>query len=134
LTVDVQSMDWATMLKRRNSKEPTANGGWNLLHSYTGGLTVSTPVWSIAFSGACEKGLFGWPCDQALEDLRLKWALVEGVESKKQVAAEYSRQAFAMGHHVPLGQWTTYVAHRANLSGVLDSQDITVFWNMKKAP
>jgi len=132
LTVDVQAMDWATMLKRRNSKEPTANGGWNLLHSYTGGLTVSTPVWSIAFSGACEKGLFGWPCDPSLEDLRLKWALVKGVDAKKQVAADYSRQAFAMGHHVPLGQWTTYVAHSSKLSGVLDSQDITVFWNMKK--
>ena len=48
LAVDVQAMDWATMLKRRNSKEPASNGGWNLLHSYTGGLTVSTPVWSIA--------------------------------------------------------------------------------------
>ena len=90
LKVDVQAMDWATMLKRRNSKEPASNGGWNLLHSYTGGQVVSTPVWSIAFSGACEKGLFGWPCDQKLEDLRLKWALVDGVEAKKAVAAEYS--------------------------------------------
>lgn len=133
LKVDVQAMDWATMLKRRNSKEPTSNGGWNILHSYTGGQVVSTPVWSIAFSGACEKGLFGWPCDQTLEDLRLKWALVDGVEAKKAVAAEVSKRAFETGHHVPLGQWTSYVAHSAKVSGLIATQDVPVFWNLKKA-
>ncbi|MET0528317.1 MAG: ABC transporter substrate-binding protein [Microvirga sp.] len=133
LTVDAQAMDWATMLKRRNSKEPTNAGGWNMLHSYTGGVTVSTPVWSVAFSGACEKGLFGWPCDKDLEDLRLKWALVEGTEAKKKVASEYQARAFEMGHHVPLGQWTSYVAYRANVAGVLSAPDSAVlFWNMKK--
>lgn len=133
LTVDVQPMDWATMLKRRNSKDAPDKGGWNLLHSYTGGQVVTTPVWSIAFSAACEKGLFGWPCDQALEDMRLKWALADGVEAKRAVAAEYSRRAFETGHHVPLGQWTTYVAYSSKVSGILKTQDVPVFWNARKA-
>jgi peptide/nickel transport system substrate-binding protein len=133
LKVDVQAMDWATMLKRRNSKEPAGNGGWNILHSYTGGQVVTTPVWSIAFSGACEKGLFGWPCDQTLEDLRLKWAMVDGVEAKKAVAAEFSRRAFETGHHVPLGQWTTYLARSNKVTGLLETQDVPAFWNIKKA-
>jgi peptide/nickel transport system substrate-binding protein len=132
LTVDVQAMDWATMLKRRNSKEPADKGGWNILHSYVGGQVVSTPVWSIAFSGACEKGLFGWPCDKTLEDLRLKWALAEGVAAKKAVAAEYSTRAFETGHHVPLGQWNTYTAYSNKVSDVIVSQDVPVFWNVKK--
>ena len=126
-------MDWATLLKRRNSKEPTSNGGWNIVMSYTGGQVVSTPVWSIAFSGACEKGLFGWPCDQTLEDLRLKWAMVDGVEAKKAVAAEVSRRAFETGHHVPLGQWTTYLARSTKVTGLMETQDVPVFWNVKKA-
>lgn len=133
LTVDVQAMDWATLLKRRNSKEPTANGGWNIVMSYTGGQVVTTPVWSIAFSAACEKGLFGWPCDKTLEDLRLKWAMVDGVEAKKAVAAEYSRRAFETGHHIPLGQWTTYLARSAKVTGLIETQDVPVFWNVKKA-
>lgn len=133
LTVDVQSMDRATMLERRTSKEPTSNGGWNLLHSYTGGQVISTPVWSVAFSGACEKGLFGWPCDPKLEDLRLEWALADGVEAKKAVADEISQRLFEMGHHVPLGQWTTYVAYSDNISGLLVTQDVPVFWNVKKS-
>ncbi|MCW0000981.1 ABC transporter substrate-binding protein [Pararhizobium sp. YC-54] len=132
LTVDVQAMDWATVLKRRNSKEPADKGGWNLLHSYVGGQVVSNPVWSITFSGACEKGIFGWPCDKTLEDLRLKFALADGEEARKAVAAEYSTRAFETGHHVPLGQWNTFVAFSDKVSDVLVTQDVPVFWNLKK--
>ncbi len=133
LNIDVQAMDWATMLKRRNSKEPADKGGWNLLHSFVGGQVVSTPVWSIAFSAACEKGIFGWPCDKTLEDLRLKFALADGLEAQKIVAAEYSKRAFEMGHHIPLGQWNTYVAFSNKVSDVLVTQDVPVFWNLKKS-
>lgn len=133
LNVDVQAMDWATVLKRRNSKESTDKGGWNLLHSYVGGQVVSNPVWSITFSAACEKGIFGWPCDQALEDLRLKFALADGEEARKAVAAEYSTRAFETGHHVPLGQWNTFVAFSDKVSDVLVTQDVPVFWSVKKS-
>ncbi len=136
LNVDLQAMDWATALTRRNSKQPTDKGGWNILHSYNSGVGMSTPVWSVAYSGACEKGLFGWPCDQKLEDLRLDWALADGVPAKLGIAKDYQARAFETGHHVPLGQWTPVVAHRDTLGGIVPSHDITVFWNMttKAAP
>jgi len=132
LNVDVQAMDWATVLSRRNSKEPVDKGGWNLLHSYVGGQVVTNPVWSITFSAACEQGIFGWPCDEELEDLRLKFALAQGEEARFEVAQTYSRRAFAMGHHVPLGQWSTFVAFSNKISDVLVTQDVPVFWNLKK--
>lgn len=132
LTVDVQSMDWATMLTRRNSKEPADNGGWNILHSYVGGQVVATPVWSIAFSGACDKGIFGWPCDQRLEDLRLEWALAATDDEKKRIAEEFSEAAFEMGHHVPLGQWTTFVTYNSEISDVVVTQDVPVFWGLHR--
>jgi peptide/nickel transport system substrate-binding protein len=117
---------------RRNSKEPTSRGGWNILHSYNSGIGMATPVWSVAFSGACEKGLFGWPCDKDLEDLRLDWALAGSLAARLDIARRYQARAFADGHHVPLGQWNPVVAHRDTLTGVLPTHDITVFWNMKK--
>ena len=107
-------------------------GGWNILHSYVGGQVVATPVWSIAFSGACEKGIFGWPCDQRLEDLRLEWALAGTDADKKRIAEEFSAAAFDMGHHVPLGQWTTFVAYNADITDVPVTQDVPVFWGLKK--
>jgi peptide/nickel transport system substrate-binding protein len=132
LAVDVQAIDWATMLQRRNSTAPTNQGGWNLLHSYNSALGMSTPVWSVAYSGACDKGLFGWPCDAEIEELRLKWALAPTTEAKLEVAKAYQKRAFETGHHVPLGQWNSYVAHSATIGGVVSALDITVFWNMTK--
>ncbi len=132
LAVDVQAIDWATLLQRRNSTGPVSQGGWNLLHSYNSAVGMSTPVWSVAYSGACEKGLFGWPCDQEIEELRLKWALAEGTAAKLEVAKAYQKRAFETGHHVPLGQWNSYVAHRAQIDGVLNALDIAVFWNLTK--
>ena len=29
-TVDLQAMDWSTLMQRRASKEPPAQGGWNV--------------------------------------------------------------------------------------------------------
>ncbi|MGQ3280740.1 MAG: ABC transporter substrate-binding protein, partial [Shinella sp.] len=84
-------------------------------------------------SAACEKGIFGWPCDKALEDLRLKFALADGEEARKAVAAEYSIRAFETGHHIPLGQWNTFVAFSDKVSDVLVTQDVPVFWNLKKS-
>ncbi|WP_145145237.1 ABC transporter substrate-binding protein [Roseomonas gilardii] len=132
LNVDVQAMDWATALRRRNSTAPVAQGGWNILHSYNSTVAMSSPVWSVAYSGACEKGLFGQPCDASLEQLRLDWALAEGQEAQRAVAQAYQQRAFETGHHVPLGQWTSYIAHRDGVNGILDSLDISVFWNMEK--
>jgi peptide/nickel transport system substrate-binding protein len=132
LTVDVQAIDWATMLQRRNSTAPMNQGGWNLLHSYNSALGMSTPVWSVAYSGACDKGLFGWPCDAEIEALRLKWALAEGTPAKLEVAKAYQKRAFETGHHVPLGQWNSFIAHSTAIEGVVNALDITVFWNVKR--
>ncbi|UFN47276.1 ABC transporter substrate-binding protein [Roseomonas sp. OT10] len=132
LNVDAQALDWATALRRRNSTTPVSQGGWNILHSYNSTIGMSTPVWSVAYSGACDKGLFGQPCDAKLEDLRLDWALAEGRDAQLAIAKAYQERAFETGHHVPLGQWTSYIAHRNAVTGILDSLDVSVFWNLEK--
>jgi peptide/nickel transport system substrate-binding protein len=55
------------------------------------------------------------------------------VDAQKSVAGEYSKRAFEVGHHIPLGQWNTYVAFSSKISDVLVTQDVPVFWNMKKS-
>ncbi len=133
LNVDVQAMDWATMLKRRTSKEPTDKGGWNMLHSFVGGQVSASLVGTLMFSGACENGLFGWACDPKLEELRTQWALADSLERRKEIATEFSREAAEIGLHVPLGQWTSYIAYSDKVGGFLRTQDVPVFWNLTKA-
>lgn len=132
LTVDVQAMDRVTMLKRRNSKEPTDAGGWNMLHSWVNGQVAANPIWSRTYASLCDKGMFGWSCDAELESLRWGWALADGLEAKKEAAARYSERAFEVGQYVPLGQWTTYIAHSDKVTGLVSTRDVPVFWNLEK--
>ena len=35
LNVELQAMDWGTLITRRASKEPIDKGGWNIFHTWT---------------------------------------------------------------------------------------------------
>ena len=41
INVDVQSMDWGSVVSRRAKKEPPAQGGWNIFITTTGGVGQS---------------------------------------------------------------------------------------------
>ena len=70
INVDAQSMDWGSVVSRRAKKEPPAQGGWNIFVTTTGGVGSSNPVLHTWIGAACDKGLFGWPCDAEVEKLR----------------------------------------------------------------
>jgi peptide/nickel transport system substrate-binding protein len=42
--VDMQTMDWATLVTRRTKKDPVDNGGWNLFITFWGGVDNSNPM------------------------------------------------------------------------------------------
>ena len=69
LNVDAQSMDWGAVVSRRAKKEPPAQGGWNIFVTTSGGVGSANPVLHTWIGAACDKGLFGWPCDQEIEKL-----------------------------------------------------------------
>ena len=50
MNLDVQTMDFPTMLRRRDSKEPPEKGGWNAFVSLTDGLFIDK-VTNYAFRG-----------------------------------------------------------------------------------
>ena len=70
MKVDMQSMDWQTLVSRRAKREPPAQGGWNLLITSTSGADALDPL-TYSFIGAtCDKAWFGWPCDAEITKLR----------------------------------------------------------------
>jgi peptide/nickel transport system substrate-binding protein len=71
LTVDVQAMDWATLIQRRLSRNPGAQGGWGLFASAPTGLDGMDPSGHNAMRSTCERtALPGWPCDAEMERIR----------------------------------------------------------------
>ena len=133
INVDAQSMDWGTVVTRRAKKDPPAQGGWNIFVTTTGGVGSSNPVLHTWIGAACDKGLFGWPCDAKIEELRNAYAFAQTDADKKRIATELQTRAIEQVVYVPFGQWTVPLAYRADrIEGIVPNTGLAVLWNIKK--
>lgn len=131
-TVDLQPMDWQTLVTRRASQEPPDAGGWNMFFTNWVIPEVWSPVNSPMLNGGGNDAWFGWPDDPALDELRRAFAQAETPEAQQEIAAEIQRHALDVVNYVPLGQYLTPSAWRSSLDGVLEAP-VPVFWNIQKA-
>ncbi len=133
INLDVQAMDWGSVVSRRAKKEPPAQGGWHIFVTTTGGVGSSNPVLHTWIGAACDKGLFGWPCDEKIEALRNAFAFARTDEEKKRIARELQTLAMDQVVYIPFGQWNALLAYRADrLSGIVPNTGLSVLWNIVK--
>ncbi len=129
--VDLQAMDWNTVVSRRAKKDPPAQGGWNMFLTAWLAPDVWNPLTNAAIAADGEKSWFGWPKDEQIEKLRDQFARETGEAKKKALAEAIQVRAFEIGTHAPLGEYVNPLAARKNISGwVIGSGD--VYWNVKK--
>ncbi|MCW5735134.1 MAG: ABC transporter substrate-binding protein [Enhydrobacter sp.] len=133
INVDAQAMDWGTVVTRRAKKEPPAQGGWNIFVTTTGGVGSSNPVLHTWIGAACEKGLFGWPCDAEIEKLRNAFGMASTEDERKKIAKELQTRAMEQVVYIPFGQWDTPLAFRADrIDGVVPNTGLAVLWGITK--
>ncbi|MGE0421891.1 MAG: ABC transporter substrate-binding protein [Reyranellaceae bacterium] len=133
INLDVQSMDWGSVVSRRAKKEPPAQGGWNIFVTTTGGVGSSNPVLHTWLGAACDKGLFGWPCDAKIEEMRNAFAFAQTLEEKKKIARELQTRAIEQVLYIPFGQWSTPLAYRADrIEGIVPNTGLAVLWGIRK--
>ena len=133
LNLDVQSMDWGSVVSRRAKKEPPAQGGWNIFVTTMGTVGASNPVLHSWIGAACDKGAFGWPCDAKVEELRNAYAFAQTDAEKKQIARDLQANAIEQVVYVPFGQWDSPYAYRADrLEGIVPNTGLVVLWNITK--
>jgi peptide/nickel transport system substrate-binding protein len=129
LKVDMQSMDWQTVVTRRSKKDPAAQGGWNITITSTN--NVLNPLESSYLSAACEKTTFGWPCDAEIERLRTAFSRETDPAKQKALAEAVQLRAVEYPVYIPLGQWYQPMAARKSIGGLLVAP-VPAFWNMTK--
>jgi peptide/nickel transport system substrate-binding protein len=133
LNLDVQAMDWGSVVARRAKKEPPSQGGWNIYITTTTVLSSSSPITHVAFSMACDKAWFGWPCDAKHEALRKAWAFAPDLAARKKLASELSLRAYEQVPYISFAQWTNPVAYREDrISGVIAVPAVPPMWNIEK--
>ncbi|WP_395715189.1 ABC transporter substrate-binding protein [Reyranella sp.] len=129
--VELQAMDWQTLVTRRTKKDPPDKGGWHVFFTSSGALSIPDPVAHFFINASCDKAQFGWPCDAEIERLRDQYARAGDAESQRATAVALQRRVAEYPTHLPLGQFTSPTARRANVTGVLTAPAL-VFWNIEK--
>ena len=129
--VDLQAMDWNTVVTRRAKKEPPAQGGWNMFCTAWVAPDIWNPLANPAVGALGEKSWFGWPADAELEKLRDQFARETDDGKKKALAEAIQARAFEIATHAPLGEYIEPLAARRNVTGFVTGPG-NLYWNIKK--
>jgi peptide/nickel transport system substrate-binding protein len=127
--VDLQAMDWSTMVQRRAKKDPPAQGGWNIFHTWSTSFDTMTPAVSSVLGGGGDKAWFGWPTSEPIEKLRAQFVRETDAAKRKAIADEVQKIAYEEVLYVPWGQFVVPGAFRKNVHGVVEF-GATLLWNI----
>jgi peptide/nickel transport system substrate-binding protein len=95
--VDLQAMDWSTLVTRRTSKAPADKGGWNLfITGWAPGDTMN-PLFFTPLTGNGEKGWFGWATDDKIEQLKNDYLVASDPAQRKKIAAAIQLETYQSG-------------------------------------
>jgi len=130
--VDLQAMDWQTLVGKRASQAAIADGGWHMFMTNWVGADVFNPLVNNMVNGkGADGGWFGWPDVPKLEELRTAYATSQSLDEQKALAAEIQEIAYEEGVYAPIGQYFVPSAWSNSLEGVLDAP-APLFWSISK--
>jgi peptide/nickel transport system substrate-binding protein len=131
--VDVQPMDWQSMVQRLGTKKgPPSEGGWNAYGTSWSQLDILDPLMTPNLISTCDKARSGWPCDEKMEKLRDNFVKATTLAEKKVAADAVQVYAMEIVTHVPLGEWFAVGAARDNVQYPTPLAPVSVFWGVSK--
>lgn len=131
MNVEIQSMDWATLLSRRSKKEPVAQGGWSIFQSNLSSLDLTSPVGNPNLDSRADSTYPGWTHDDEMERLRDQFALARTEDARREVAAAIQRRNYEQVIYVPLGGYSKFKGYDAKFADMVDAP-IPLFWTSPK--
>ena len=130
--VDYQALDWGTVGARRAKKDPVAQGGWNIFHTWHAGADCLNPAAYTALVATGDTAWFGWPKSDAVTAGIADWYAATDVASEKAALGRTNTAAMNDVVYAPTGFFLGYQAWRKSLTGVVKAP-IPVFWGVSKA-
>ncbi len=130
MNVELQEMDWGSLVQRRASKEPVDKGGWSIFHTWWPGVSIINPAVSAILRGQGERAWFGWYGNPRVEQLAADWLLAPTEAEQRRIAEAIQAESFQAVPVLPLGQFFIRTAHRG-LTGMLKGTS-PYPWNLRK--
>ena len=131
MNVDLQTMDWGTLIQRRTQKATAEAGGWNIFHTWTNGVAITNPAVNYYLRGLGQAGWFGWYENPAVEKLTEEWLVADGDQALDRVFGAIQQETLNGVPFIPLGQYFPPTAYRANLKGVVQGANCYP-WNVQR--
>jgi peptide/nickel transport system substrate-binding protein len=113
-----------------NQDEPE-KGGWNAMVTWTAGSAQINPAANNLIRGHGRGAVFGWPTSAALEGLRNAWFAATDDAARADIGRRMQRQAFQDVPYIPVGQFFSPTAYKADLQGVL--KGVALFYGVKRS-
>lgn len=132
MNVDLQTMDWGTLVQRRASKEPVELGGWNVFHSWSPATTMMNPVVNSYTRGLGATGYFGWNQSASLEKDVDDWLNSSTDQQRQEAFDAIQKEAWAVPSTIMLGQYYPTTAYRTDLTGRIQAS-VPLLWNIRRA-
>jgi peptide/nickel transport system substrate-binding protein len=120
MNIDLQTMEWGSVVARRASREPVDKGGWNIFYTYLGGMGNISPGPDIAIRASGADAWFGWPSDVKMEALRSAWFDAPSREEQQKICRKMQEEFWQNPSYVPLGMYDQPTAFRSSLQDVRD--------------
>ena len=130
--VDLQAMDWQTLVGRRAKKDPIDKGGWHMFLTAWQAFDMWNPIANPTTDSRGEKSTwFGWASDDKLAELRNQFMRATDEAETKKIAELMHARMYEIGTHAILGEYQQPMAATKNVSGFFITNG-NLYWNLKK--
>ncbi len=130
LKAELVSADWASILARRASQKPPAEGGWNMFFTTGVAPEFADPASNYLLSANGRAGWAGWFDDPTMERMRQAWLFEPDPVKRDALTGQIQAEAFRQVPFVPLGQYRLATAYRKAITGLVPSS-VPVFWGLR---
>jgi peptide/nickel transport system substrate-binding protein len=129
--IDLQAIDWGSVVQRRASREPIDKGGWNIFYTWLGGFGNISPAPNIALRGNGTSAWFGWPTNQKIEQLYSSWFEAPDLAAQQKICDAMQVAFWEDPTYAPLGMYDQPTAFRSYIKDVPEGWP--QFYSVKKA-
>jgi peptide/nickel transport system substrate-binding protein len=134
MNVDLQEMDFGTIVRRRASQAPPDKGGWNVFFTLIDRSIPNTDPYGnpVIRADGLSATLGGWPTSARIEALRAAWLDAGSLNEQRRICIELQMQLWQDVPYIPTGEYWQATAYRKDLIDVLPGC-FAVFYGVRRA-
>ena len=133
MNVDLQEMEFGTVIRRWFNQAAPEKGGWNVLFTLLDRSVPNTNPYGNPWIRADGHAAFaGWPMSPRIEALRTAWLDAANLEDQRRICTELQLQLWQDVPYIPMGEYWQSTAYRRDLLDVLPGC-FAVFWGIRRA-